>query len=99
MTARPAVLRFDPGNGDSAVACPGPGRPWTAADGNAAPTGGGCGYVYPRTTLGSAPLTATVSIVWTVSWAGSDGTSGAFAGLRTDAASSLIVEQIQTVNR
>lgn len=99
VTANPNMLMFDPGNGGSAVSCAGPGRPWTEADGNDAPSGGGCGYRYMRVTEGSTPLTSTVTIQWSVSWVGNDGESGTLPVLRTDATSQFIVEQIQTVNR
>ena len=50
VTATPTSLSFDPGNGDAAVSCPGPGRPWTEADGNRPPTNGGCAYMYRSVT-------------------------------------------------
>ena len=61
VTATPTALVFDPGNGDAPVTCAGPGRPWTEADGNKAPTDGGCGYVY-RSVTPTGPLTATTAI-------------------------------------
>jgi len=87
---------FDPGNGDTPVTCPGPGRPWTEADGNTAPTDGGCGYVY-RSVTPAGPLTATTGISWSVQWTSNTGAGGVFPALTTRSASSFLVEQIQVV--
>lgn len=95
VTVRPTQLVYTAGDGGSA-ACAGPGRAWTTADGNAAPSGGGCGYQYQHV---SGPVTATVSIRWAVSWVGSGGTGGVLPQMTTTAASRLQVEQIQTVNQ
>ena len=96
VTATPTSLVFDPGNGDSPVSCPGPGRPWTEADGNRPPTGGGCAYVY-RAVTPAGPLTATTSITWSVVWTSNTGAGGAFPALSTASTSSFLVEQIQVV--
>ena len=40
VTIRPDRLVFDPGDGESSVTCPGPGRPWRDADGDDPPSGG-----------------------------------------------------------
>jgi len=96
VTARPVELRFDPGDGNPAVTCPGPGRPWRQADGNSAPESG-CGYRY-RHVSSSGPVTATVSTVWRVTWVGNNGTSGSLPLLMTQASDRLNVIQTQTVN-
>jgi hypothetical protein len=96
VTATPTSLVFDPGNGDAAVTCPGPGRPWTEADGNTAPTGGGCGYVY-RSVTANGPLTARTGITWSVAWTSNTGAGGAFPALTTQSDSTFLVEQIQVV--
>ena len=57
------------------MTCAGPGRAWTEADGDGAPTRGGCGHRYTRITR-TAPVTAAVAVDWTVTWQGSGGTSG-----------------------
>jgi hypothetical protein len=95
-TAMPTALIFDPGTGDPPVACPGPGRPWRSADGDRAPTGGGCGYAYRRV---STSVTTTVSIRWTVTWTGNNGESGQLPPLTTAASSTFAVQQVQVVNR
>ena len=95
VTARPAALLFDPGDGHRAVSCPGPGRPWQHEDGFDPPGPGECGYQY--TEVHGRPITGTVSIAWDVTWTGTGGAGGAFPGLRTSASSEFIVEQIQIV--
>lgn len=96
VTATPTSLSFNPGNGDAAVSCPGPGRPWTEADGNKAPTNGGCAYMY-RSVTPAGPLTATTGITWSVAWTSNTGAAGTFPALSTAATSSFLVEQIQVV--
>ena len=95
-TATPVALVYDPGTGDAPVTCPGPGRPWQEPDGDAAPSGGGCGYTYLHV---SDSVTATVTIQWRVTWTGSNGQTGTLPVLLTSASSSFMVEQIQAVNR
>ena len=96
VTATPTSLVFDPGNGDAAMSCEGPGRPWTEADGNQPPTGGGCAYIYPSVTP-DGPLTATTGITWSVAWTSNTGAGGTFPALNTATTSSFLVEQIQVV--
>ena len=96
VTAKPMALVFDPGDGGAAVSCVGPGRAWTAVDGDGPPTGGGCGYVYRSV---SADLTATLSIRWAVSWVGSGETSGRLPAMATRVSDRFAVEQVQAVNR
>jgi hypothetical protein len=95
-TAKPVALVFDAGDGSTPVPCAGPGRAWTDSDANNAPANG-CGYQYRHTTGGKL-LTATVSIVWDVTWTGTGGVGGAFPGMRTQATSQLQVLDIQVVN-
>ncbi|MBL8932798.1 MAG: hypothetical protein JNL54_21970 [Kineosporiaceae bacterium] len=95
-TATPVALVFDPGTGDAPVTCPGPGRPWREADGDTAPSAGGCGYRYLHV---NETVTATVTIRWRVTWTGSNGESGVLPPLLTSATSSFAVQQIQAVTR
>ncbi|PZS32189.1 MAG: hypothetical protein DLM61_07275 [Pseudonocardiales bacterium] len=95
VTAKPVSLTYDPGDGSSAVSCGGPGRPWTDADGNRAPSGGACGYQYKAVT--SSPITSTQTITWKITWVGSGGTSGALPDQSTSKSGQLNVMQIQTV--
>ena len=97
VTARPVQLNFDPGNGARSVTCGGPGRPWTAADGNGAPTNGACAFQYAR--VASSPITTTQSIVWKITWRGTGNTSGEIPSLSTSTSEQLRVLQIQVVNR
>ena len=93
----PTELVFNPGDGEAAVSCDGPGRPWTEEDGNDAPSAGGCGYPYRSVTDRVSP---TVSIRWRVAWTGSGGAGGTLPDMTTQSAPPPFkVEQIQTVNR
>jgi hypothetical protein len=95
VTAKPVSLSYDPGDGSPLVACDGPGRPWTDADGNSAPSDGACGYQYQHVT--SQPVTSTQTITWQLSWVGSGGTGGTFPDRSTSTSGQLQVMQIQTV--
>jgi hypothetical protein len=95
VTARPVLLTFTPGDGSASVSCPGPGRPWTDADGNARPTRGACGYQYKRVTRG--PVTSTQTITWRLTWRGSGSSSGTLTQQTTSTSGQLQVLQIQTV--
>ncbi|HET9656568.1 MAG TPA: hypothetical protein VFP72_14520, partial [Kineosporiaceae bacterium] len=67
VTVTPTQLIVSPGEtGAANVTCSGPGRPWTQADGNGAPSGGGCGVVYRH--VSAVPITATVAVEWAVTW-------------------------------
>jgi hypothetical protein len=96
VTVKPRVLVFEPGLGGASVSCPGPGRAWTPADGNARPTRGGCGYVYRSV---SAGVDVSLAIRWAVSWTGSGGAGGQLPVMTTRVSDRFAVEQIQVVNR
>lgn len=98
LTATPTALTFDPGNGDAPTSCAGPGRPWTPADGNAAPTNAGCAYVYRRVSA-DGPVKATTSVQWSVSWTSNTGAGGSFPTGVSEVTQSFLVEQIQVVVR
>jgi hypothetical protein len=95
-TATPIALVFDPGNQDQPLACAGPGRAWTPADGEGPPTNGGCAYTYRHV---AARVVSTVSIQWNVTWTGSNGESGRLPTLVTTAQAAFAVEQVQAVTR
>lgn len=97
VTVTPTRLVITPGEGSAPVTCEGPGRAWTNADGNGAPTAGGCGYQYRHVT--ATPITATMTINWAVTWTGSGGTAGTLPAMTTQSSSSFAVEQIQVVTR
>lgn len=97
VTATPVSMVIDPGDGSGSVPCPGPGRAWTEADGDAAPfSRGGCGVRY-RHVSADGSVTARVSIRWRVAWTGSGGAGGVLPGMTTSSASSFVVRQIQAV--
>lgn len=96
VVAQPIGLLFDPGDGNAAVRCPGPGRAWTEADGNDAPTSG-CGYQYQHVTDGA--ITSRLGILWRVTWTGTGGTGGTLPTMETVTAAPLRVLQVQVVNR
>lgn len=95
VSAKPTELIYDPGDGSATVACAGPGRPWSDADGNNPPSGEACGYQYSKVT--SSPITATETIVWKITWTGTGNTGGDIPGLSTSTSGQLNVMQIQTV--
>lgn len=97
VTVTPVRMVYTAGDGAKPVQCAGPGRAWTEADGNAAPSAGGCGYRYRR--VSQAPVTATLSIDWEVTWRGAGGTGGTLPAMQTDASASFTVQQIQVVTR
>ena len=96
VVARPIGLLFSPGDGGDVVRCPGPGRAWTEADGNDAPSSG-CGYRYEHVTDGT--VTSRLGILWQVTWTGTGGTGGTLATMETTTDAPLRVLQIQVVNR
>lgn len=96
VVARPVGLLFDPGEGSTAVRCPGPGRAWTEADGNDEPPSG-CGFVYRSVTDG--PVTSRLGILWRVTWTGSGGTGGTLPTMETITSGPVRVLQVQVVNR
>lgn len=97
VTARPAELVYDPGDGGQPAVCHGPGRPWAVSDGNGPPSDGACAYTYRTVT--SAPITSTQTIVWQITWIGTGGTGGEIPSLSTSATGQLQVLQVQVVNR
>lgn len=96
VVARPMGLVFEPGDGGDPVHCPGPGRPWTEADGNTPPAVG-CGYQYRHVTAGT--VTSRLGIEWKVSWTGTGGLDGTLPTMQTMTDAPLRVLQIQVVNK
>ena len=96
VVATPVGLLFDPGDGGDAVRCPGPGRPWTDADSNAAPVSG-CGYQYRH--VSDLAVTSRLGILWRVTWTGTGGTGGTLPTMETITDAPLRVLQVQVVNR
>jgi hypothetical protein len=103
VTAQPVSLSLDPGDGQAAVACAGPGRAWQdGRDGQWDRAPGGCDYQYQRSTFGypRGELTATFGIAWRVSWTGSTGAApagGVLPDLRTTTTDTFAVAEAQAV--
>ncbi|MGN6607343.1 MAG: hypothetical protein ACTHMS_10100 [Jatrophihabitans sp.] len=98
VVATPVTLTVDPGDGEPAAVCGGPGMPWVEADGNTA-VPGACTHIYRRMS-GPAydhPFTATQTISWRLTWTGSGNSSGTLTQRSTSTSSRLNVLQIQTV--
>jgi hypothetical protein len=101
-TAQPTSLSLDPGNGDRAVSCPGPGTAFVRQSGGSWVPGRqpqGCDYMYRNSTYGSpnGELTATYTITWTVTWTGTNGTAGTLNPLTTATGSTFAVAELQSV--
>ena len=98
VTATPAAMTFDPGDGDAAVRCDGPGKPWVDPGDTSDPEPtslGGCGYRYRRVSEG---VQATTSIEYAVTWTSSTGAGGTLPDLAGSTTSAPFrVEQIQVV--
>jgi hypothetical protein len=77
VTAVPATLTFDAGNGERSVVCAGPGTPYVPGRDRAHAASPTCGYLYPRSSAGlpGGVVRAEYAIGWRVSWVGSTGTT------------------------
>ena len=97
-TATPVNLVFASGEpGAAPVVCAGPGTPWT--DGEADDAVSDCMFTY-RHSSSIAPAGAfatTMSIVWHVNWAASDGTSGELPDLVTATGAQVTINVIQAL--
>jgi hypothetical protein len=105
-SATPAYVTWSTGDG-STVTCNGPGTAYNPALG-ASGQSTNCSHTYTTTSAGQPtpdgnpndaafPITATVT--WTVAWSGPDGSAGALPSLTTSASTSLVVAQIESVNK
>jgi hypothetical protein len=95
----PAALTFDPGDGNPAVSCAGPGSVWTQHDGAWAASPSGCDYRYPHTSIHEPGqvLTAIYGIQWQITWTGSGGAGGSLPNMTTTATSTFAVAEVQAV--
>jgi hypothetical protein len=89
-TATPSYATWDFGDG-TVITCQGPGTVYQPSDGEN-PLSPTCGHDYRR----SGSFTETVTVHWTVTWAGA-GQSGAFNDMTTTASQPVTVEQSQAV--
>lgn len=102
VTATPIGLTFDPGNGEGAVLCAGPGtpfRPGRYASHAASPT---CDYQYARSSGGAAGgvVSAQYGITWRVRWTGAAGATpagGQLPDMTSRAATSFAVAEAQAL--
>ncbi|MFI7461346.1 hypothetical protein [Nonomuraea sp. NPDC049646] len=84
VTATPSKLTVQPGAGQKALTCSGPGAPYDHAkspdDQNL-----GCTYVFTQSSAGlpGSQYQVKVSVVWTARWVGSGGSGGPVAPITT----------------
>lgn len=78
LTATPATVLFDPGDGASIVDCHGPGTSYGAGSWSAWDASPTCGHTYttPSSRHVGGTTDTTTTVVWSFTWAASDGTSG-----------------------
>ncbi|HEX9992278.1 MAG TPA: hypothetical protein VGB14_05055 [Acidimicrobiales bacterium] len=96
VTAEPARTEWDLGDG-AAVVCDGPGVPWHAGLPESATY---CSHTYERTSAtepGNA-YTATVTIVWSVTWTASNGDGGDFGEFSRTTQFPVAVAEAQALN-
>ncbi|NJQ08729.1 hypothetical protein [Streptomyces lonarensis] len=103
VTATPSRVELDPGTGDATVhdgcavgADGGVGRPYTAADAGTAPS---CGVTYHRATHDRGPYPFSATVVWEVSWEGSDGSGATLPDGAFGTTQDVTVQEIQTIVR
>lgn len=99
VTVKPTALTFDPGDGNAAVSCAGPGTQWNSSYGVWAASPSGCDYQYPHSSIHAAhqEVTATYGIRWTVTWVGSGGSSGTLPDQNTKTTSTFAVAEAEAV--
>lgn len=92
VTARPVSTVFDGGDGSEAARCPRQGVQWQASlpEDYAA----SCQFTYRRAT---ERTTATISIVWEITWTGSGGTGGVLPDIVTSSSQDLTVYERQVL--
>ncbi|NJP65892.1 hypothetical protein [Streptomyces spiramenti] len=103
VTATPSRVELDPGTGDATVhdgcavgADGGVGRPYTSSDSGTAPA---CGVTYHRATHDRGPYPFSATVVWEVSWEGSDGSGATLPDGAFGTTQDVTVQEIQTVVR
>ncbi len=98
-TARPNVLVYSPGDGNAAVRCTGPGRPWNPRLGDSVVSP--CMYTYASAshTRRSGTYPARASIVWNVSWRSNIGIGGPLPSITTGMPLTVRVNEVQALVR
>ncbi|MFM8602155.1 MAG: hypothetical protein ACKODP_08785 [Actinomycetota bacterium] len=106
VTATPSRLRFDPGNGDDAVWCSGPGEAWTPRHGDTAVSD--CMYTYRRAStsllsrrFGSTDgrFRARTAVEWKVRVTSNFGLAFPLPSVRTGLATPVTVHELQALLR
>ncbi|MFM8825776.1 MAG: hypothetical protein ACKOFT_01695 [Actinomycetota bacterium] len=106
VTATPSRLRFDPGNGDDAVWCSGPGEAWTPRHGDTAVSD--CMYTYRRAStsllsrrFGSTDgrFRARTAVEWKVRVTSNFGLAFPLPNVRTGLATPVTVHELQALLR
>lgn len=97
VTATPVRVDWDMGNGDT-VTCDGPGRVYERRFAGR-PEATDCRYTYRHSsaTRAGAPFTVVATVVWDVSWTGSDGAGGALGELTSTATRPVVVGEVQAL--
>lgn len=92
LTATPADLVVDPGDGTATIDCHGPGSPYRPGHDDAWATST-CGHTYttPSSRLPGKVTTTRSTLVWRFTWTASDGTTGTLPDLRLDHRQALVV--------
>lgn len=93
-TATPDSVAWSTGDGEI-VTCAGPGSPYRP-DIPADAASPDCGHTFRRVS-GVDGFTVTVTVRWSVSWAGA-GQAGVFAGLESTASAVVMVRDAPAVN-
>ena len=94
-TATPLVLRFDPGDGNPAVECAGPGEPWANGDTSE------CAYSYQWVSSHhpSGVWPALVEVDWEVTWTSNVGQAGVLEPIVVATPTPLTVHQAEATLR
>lgn len=97
VTATPSRLRFDPGNGDDARWCTGPGDAWTSTTGDAAVSE--CMYTYRHASDDepSRRFTAHTAVEWKVVARSNFGLSLPLPNVRTTLTTPVTVNELQAL--
>ena len=102
VTAVPAGLEFEPGDGSPAVACAGPGTPFVPGRDAVHAPSPTCDVVYRRSSAGrpGGAVTGVWVVRWLVSWVGgtaATGESGALEDLVSRTAEMFVVAEAQAL--
>ena len=99
VTATPVALRFNPGDGSGARDCVGPGRAFDSTNPASIDDANNCSHVYTTSSAGEddVAFTATISIVWQVSYTASNGAAGDLGPLVRNTTGRIEVAEVQSL--